>query len=469
MLCGPKSSGKSTFAKILSNRLLFTASTSRGVAILDLDPGQPEYSPPGQVSLIYIKEPNFGTPFSHPVTSGKSKTIRSHAIGAITPSLDPSLYMACVFDLYAYYRGLIQQYPNTPLIINTPGWVLGTGLEILVELIAKVSPTEVIYMSLDGPSEVVQSLREANKTVPVVTLPSQGSEYATRTAAHLRTMQNMSYFHLDSASNSSLAWDDTPLTSIPPWQVRYSGAEVGILGVICYGEQPPANLLMDTINGSLVAVVVIDDPSAIAGWTSNNIESQDTVAGNLEQPREVEDNDIHMLDDTIFHPAHLEKPIVVRTPEDIPYFNPANSTLLDPKSSRSIGLALVRGIDVERKCLQLLTPIAPDIFKRVIEEGKNIVLVSGKLDTPGWAYTEAFVQSDTRDKEARRKKEGRGGVETGIDATEGEEDEELIIPVANEELHDAPWVEKLHGSQGRGMGSRVWRVRRDLGKSDGGE
>jgi len=68
MICGPKASGKSTLAKVLTNRLLSESiSRSRsnnqklpGVAILDLDPGQPEYSTPGQLSLVHIHEYNFG-------------------------------------------------------------------------------------------------------------------------------------------------------------------------------------------------------------------------------------------------------------------------------------------------------------------------------------------------------------------------------------------------------------------------
>jgi len=34
---------------------------------------------------------------------------------------------------------------------------------------------------------------------------------------------------------------------------------------------------------------------------------------------------------------------------------------------------------------------------------------------------------------------------------------------------EVPWVETLEGSQGRGIGARVWRVRRDLGRSEGGD
>ena len=79
------------------------------------------------------------------------------------------------------------------------------------------------------------------------------------------------------------------------------------------------------------------------------------------------------------------------------------------------------------------------------DQGRRIVLVSGKFDTPGWAYTEGLIRHNARD-----------------DDNEENNDEAVSFP-------DIPWVEKLKGSQGRGGGARVWRVRRDLGKSDGGD
>jgi polynucleotide 5'-hydroxyl-kinase GRC3/NOL9 len=478
MICGPKSSGKSTFAKLITNKLLYaTVETSNrsksakptGVALLDLDPGQPEYSPPGQLSLIHLHASNFGPPYSHPTPGAESRVIRSHSIGAVSPSLDPSLYMACALDLFAHYRNLLSLIANCPLIINTPGWVLGTGLEILVGLIAKVHPTEVIYMSQEGPVEVVESLRDAGKSIPLITLPSQGSEYTTRTAAHLRTMQTMSYFHLDSSSSNGLAWKDSPLTSVPPWQISYSGEGGGILGIMCYGEQPPANLLADTIDGSLLAVVVIDEIAGIPGWESSGPMDTDEENAQNDTMPEHNDAEIRAFDEESFQPQNLEKPLIVQTPdEDIPYFNPANAMSLNPKYSHSIGLVLVRGIDVARRQLQVLTSIAPSVIEEINEAGKSIILVSGKLDTPGWAYTEELMQKTKLEKASRKKGDAMDVDESDEEDLEGSDrkTERLL----GDGFHDAPWIERLEGSQGRGLGARVWRVRRDLGRTgDGGD
>lgn len=73
------------------------------------------------------------------------------------------------------------------------------------------------------------------------------------------------------------------------------------------------------------------------------------------------------------------------------------------------------------------------------------MLVSGKFDTPGWAYTEGLIRQNA-----------------GNASDDDESD-------AFDKFPEIPWVETLKGSQGRGGGARVWRVRRDLGKSDGGD
>jgi polynucleotide 5'-hydroxyl-kinase GRC3/NOL9 len=139
-----------------------------------------------------------------------------------------------------------------------------------------------------------------------------------------------------------------------------------------------------------------------------------------------------------------------------------------------MGLALVRGIDVTCRRIQVLTPIPSELIEEINEAGKSIVLVSGKLDTPGWAYTEELNQKTALGKALRGQEimdldeEGDGGSNDDSVAIEGTDDSE------NQRRKDlfkkAPWIEKLEGSQGRGIGSRVWRVRRDLGRgADGGD
>ncbi|KFY73833.1 hypothetical protein V499_06100 [Pseudogymnoascus sp. VKM F-103] len=447
MICGPKSSGKSTFAKLLVNRLLTLPPPPKsrskrpaGVLLLDLDPGQPEYSPPGQLSLVHLLKPNFGPPYTHPdADSGGCTVIQAHSVCAISPSADSDHYMACVSDLLSHYRHYISSHAECPLIINTPGWILGTGLELLIELIKKAKPTVVIYMSTEGPVDVVKSLREEARQTPVIELPSQISEYTTRTAAQLRIMQTMSYFHLN-RKDTTAPWNWSPLTSMPPWMVKYSGPGSGILGVMCIGEQPAPQFLHDAINGSVVAVVVIDDELALRSPQEGEAENGDGLSSDI-------------------------SPMVTANTANghLPYLEPGPNGYPDPKHSHSIGFALVRGISTTSNSLQLLTAIPHRTIRELAISEKSIVLVSGKLETPGWAYTEELHQKAVVALN-RRKKEIGGLVDDGESDEEVEGDGEYMG-----EFENAPWVERLEGHRGRGVGERVWKVRRDLGRGgDGG-
>ncbi|KMU90302.1 GRC3 [Coccidioides immitis H538.4] len=191
MTCGPKGSGKSTFNKYLVNHLLSQippqngkASSSDGVAYIDLDPGQPEFSPPGEVYLAHLRRPVLGPSFSHPVLVSPydGSIVKSHHIGATSPKDDPNHYVLCVMDLLNRYRVLLQSYPQCPAVINYPGWIFGQGLEIATWFIRSLDLSDVVYMSVQGPEEVILPLREAASEagVPVTTLPSQPTEWLPR-------------------------------------------------------------------------------------------------------------------------------------------------------------------------------------------------------------------------------------------------------------------------------------------------
>ncbi|RFU79184.1 hypothetical protein TARUN_3040 [Trichoderma arundinaceum] len=464
LVCGPKSAGKSTFSKMLANRLLTSETTaatragSHGVAILDLDPGQPEYAPCGTLSLVHVTRPNLSAAFTHPNLDDDSyRVVRCHALASITPAAAPEHYLECVLDLLDCYRRLLR---NCHLLINTPGWILGTGQDLLVDIISRVNPPEVIYMSEDGPADVVEVLRGVTKRT-FTTLPSQPSEFASRTAAHLRAMQAMSYFHLQDQdktnSESRPSWNSLPLSSIPPWQVQYSGPEQGIFGILLYDYQSPSELLAQAINGMVLAAIDIEDLKAFRNLAS-------TV-----QPR-TNDQD---KDDGY---SAIES-VISQTAEGLPYIPNPNDITLDPRFSRTIGLVLIRGIDTAAKSLQILTPIPSQRIDEIRSQGRQIVLVHGRFDAPTWAYTEdLYSRSQQEDTNADKPLE----IVSEDSSDEEEEEDDEVIVGTNEEEPDAPsdpsagsstalpWVEVLRGNQKRPVGSRVWRVRRDLGRNTGG-
>ncbi|KAL2674995.1 hypothetical protein Neosp_011175 [[Neocosmospora] mangrovei] len=454
LVCGPKSSGKSTFSRLFVNRLVTDRPPSHApkrVVVLDLDPGQPEYAPAGTLSLVVVTKPNLGTPFTHPGANTPAFNIRRcHSMASVTPASDPDLYLACAMDLFDAYR---KELADLPLIINTPGWILGTGLDLLSELIEKTSPEEVLYMSEEGPLETVDALRAATKTA-FTELPSQQSEFTSRTAAHLRAMQTMSYFHLQEVATSSpegskpttsTKWNPSPLSCKPPFLVKYSSPARGILGFLSYDYQCPPELLADTVNGLVLAAVEIEDAKAFSGFTSES-SSGEISSSNMEV-------DVGGL-----------VPLISTTPEGLPFIPNYNDAALDPRHSRTIGLVLLRGIDTKSNTLQLITPIPLEEFKRARSQGRHIILLHGKFDAPSWAYTEDLYDKAGTD-------EGSNDVleVTDEDTEDDDSDAEPEEAAKVSDLTEVPWVEILKGSDRRPVGSRVWRVRRDLGRNNTGD
>jgi polynucleotide 5'-hydroxyl-kinase GRC3/NOL9 len=480
-LCGPKSSGKSTFGRVLANRLM----TDRGgvkskpwssVMVLDLDPGQPEYSPPGVISLCKITAPNLSPPFCHPtLATTEGQQLRAHAIASATPAFDPAHYIECVVDLFNYYR----RGPDAklPLVVNTPGWIQGTGLDILAELITAIRPTEVVYMSQDGPEETVKTLQSACTTIspPILfsTLPSQPSDISSRTSLHFRTMQTMSYFHLRQPSEPQqyATWDPTPLTELRPWRVRYSGppSKRGFLGVLCYDHQPAPELLAEAINGTVLALVKAENRAAFRDLLLpprlEETENTDAITSH-EEPSSEEEN-------------KKEGGGVGGGEEGIPLIPNPQGRTLDPRHSRLLGLVLVRGIDTQRKELQLLTPLAREVIAGLA--GEETVLVAGRFDTPSWAYSEelyrrAHVRAHGEgDSDSDSDSDGAGSGSGDSEELEEEGAQEGMVvnnagdktvgALGRAQMEEVPWVEMLHGNQKRAVGSKVWRVRRDLGRN----
>ena len=471
-LCGPKSSGKSTFGRLLANRLITDRGGSRNkpwssVMVLDLDPGQPEYSPPGVVSLSKISAPNLSPSFCHPTLDPSEGQVRAHAIASVTPALDPAHFLECALDLLDHYQR--NAGAKCPLVINTPGWIQGTGLDILTELITAIRPTEVIYMSQDGPEETVKSLQaacssRAQSPIPFSTLPSQPSDISSRTPLHLRTMQMMSYFHLrpqaDKKPNGhqQQAWDATPLSDLRPWRVRYRGGRGrrGFLGILCYDHQPAPDLLAEAVNGTVVALVRLE--SRAAALRNNNTNNPQLLVPDDDDDDDDDDGDIGD-----------------NARDAIPLIANPNGATLDPRHSRLLGLALVRGVDTARRELQLLlgggggngNGAAADLA--VATEGEELVLVAGRFDTPSWAYAERLYAARGRGA-AAAKLDGGDAAEEEVEEDEEEEESEESAYGHGEDrsfgaVTEVPWVEMLHGSQRRAVGSKVWRVRRDLGRN----
>ena len=443
MVCGPKGAGKSTFCRILANALLQKPSGTGNrdmpddecVAFLDLDPGQPEYSPPGALSLIRLQSWNFEPPFTHP-TSGLNQTVRAHHFGHISPKEDPKHYYTCALDLFAHYRHMARDYRSCSLIINSAGWIQGNGLELLSDLVHAMDLTDVIYMSTSGPKEVTDTLTEATNRANNVTLHQLGSQpadFMTRRPADFRMMQTLSYFHMCEGEGRHLAmrWDPWPLTRISPLVIHYTGPKQAILAVTILGDaldlECLGTFLDSTLDGSVVGVVAVDQ-------SIRAIVREDDSAGSVEH----DENTTGLRADTSNHLS------ILRTATGLPYLCPSDRTTSPPSPHRSfsLGQALVRGIDPNNKAIHLLTPIPTSTLQA---HSPNIVLIKGSLDTPTWAYREEFEL----EKAMRRVRDRELDTKDGFDGDE-------IRRWAERQ----PWAGIVTG--GRRSSGKVRRVRRDI-------
>ena len=455
---------------MVSNAFLSASKASaqtnqRRVFLLDLDPGQPEYGPPGDLSLIELHVPNLGVPFTHPTvpSSGDgNRLIRSHHIGSPSPKEHPQHYLQCVQDLLR--TSTRSQGLESLVLVNCPGWIQGKGLEILKDIIITTEATDVVYTSIAGPEDVVSVLQKAcSRTgASLHIVPSQPyQDEAGRTASDLRAMQTLSYFHITEPDAGSLMWNPRPLTEEAPIIVPYAGPTQAIFAVLIHGDEQDPDFFPTILDGSVVGLVLIEEDSAIPiGDVKSTLDS--SAFNDLEAGKDMEnqvDSTPGALPQSLSDESqptsseHLSHPSVSRTRHSIPYLPPIGkiTSPLSPAQTRSLGQALIRSIDIRTKCFHLLTPVLRQELQEFYRQKKKIVLVRGKLETPTWAYKE-----DLECEKARRRRSAKVlGADETTDDDVGAAGKEYLRQWAE----GRPWVDVVE--EGRATG-KARKIRRDI-------
>ncbi|SCZ97193.1 BZ3500_MvSof-1268-A1-R1_Chr4-2g07051 [Microbotryum saponariae] len=357
---GPKRVGKSTFSKLVLHQLL---SRFMAVAYLDTDLGQPEFMPPGFVSLNIITSPQLGPNFTH-----LSVPMASYFIGQTSPANDPTSYLDAIHKLYQLYeheveyafaeetrstrrRGPQAQSSTSkegtkvtdriPLLINTHGWNKGLGLDLLSKLKMDIQPTHIFAFDRDQEDDSPTSMGAKGgpivhrmKAAPPSPLDSKWS------SSDLRVLQLISYFNAvfpSSTSDSSgstfvASWDCVePLVRRRPIVLDWT---TSLSNITILGSEIDYDQVLYALNGSLVAIV---------------------------EPDEVNDEDV-----------------TPNLSSNFPYDAHISNTY-----TRAHGLALVRSIDVPSKSLHLLTPIPrPQTDRIALVRGIELDIAVGLLMDP---------------------------------------------------------------------------------------
>ncbi|KAL7978578.1 hypothetical protein Chor_005560, partial [Crotalus horridus] len=173
LVCGPKSIGKSTFNRYLMNLLLNCLPC---LEYLECDLGQPEFTPPGCISLVNVREPVLGPPFTH------QRPPRKMAFyGDNSCEHDTERYL----DTLKYVFGGYER--DVPLLVNTMGWVKGSTKDpaVLLPLLLSANPPSLLALmmlpiwALKRPEENHQGLPKADPHSPgsfrPLALPSPSS------------------------------------------------------------------------------------------------------------------------------------------------------------------------------------------------------------------------------------------------------------------------------------------------------
>ncbi|KAF7010365.1 hypothetical protein CFC21_024788 [Triticum aestivum] len=266
LVCGPSNSGKSTFTRLLLNKLL--PSYGR-IGYLDTDVGQPEFSPPGCLSLHIVDEAI--ADMRNPVLR---EAERCCFYGDISSKGDPESYLNSLFLLYNYF---VEKYrcPGSevlPLIVNTPGWVKGTGFDMLVEMLRYICPTIVVpirtRMQRKNLPDGMFWLTGGETEPKVITIDAASRDSLSKSSLKwkdgggMRERRLVEYFKQCFSSDISLATNKElayALASLPPYEVSFS--DVTVMHLHC---EVPRTEIWHSLNATIVGLASSCDTSATA-------------------------------------------------------------------------------------------------------------------------------------------------------------------------------------------------------------
>lgn len=399
-VCGRRNAGKSTLCRGLVNRKLCPIEVPldaqdavSAVYYLDLDPGQCEFTPQGQVSLVRVMRPLFGPPYSHPFGDepGAMRIIKTHCLSSNRYDEDEQRYMDCCLDLMREYKKLMQEFKileGGPCIVNTPAMQRGDSAESarIGSWIDELHPTDLWFFGQpDHPIAAQLRLvaRGGSNRVQFKWHAPIGDSKPGRTAAHLRDMMSLSYFHAivsERSENQRLQWHSQPVcqhqsglvkmnTTVPELHMTVEGCQP-----IHHDDFDPSlgartpemvrESLLTAVEANIVALVWVIRPDTVdtPHWTHQH----------------------HQGDDAL-QPANDAGTIAA----------------VSPRNTQLICLALVRGREAGSGKLKVYTPQA-DILKDHLDKGHTIVALRRRVQMSAWAHAELIFKERIRRAELRQ-------------------------------------------------------------------
>ncbi|XP_043081399.1 polynucleotide 5'-hydroxyl-kinase NOL9 [Puntigrus tetrazona] len=318
LVCGGKSAGKSTFNRHLINSLL---NHTANVEYLECDLGQTEFTPPGCLSLNTVTEPLLGPPFTH---------LREpeHMVfyGQADCQADIDRYLESLKSLWRHVSG------ESPVIINTMGWIRGHGFQILIDLIRLFSVTHVVQLSFGSAPQCQLLTPDFLKTVHGWQTHPPTPHTLTEEPASHHSIQSHVFLGIQS---------------------EFEGA--GICGVM---QHQRSNELRDLALLSYLSKLQSPEPGPIRPlhcFTPFQV-PHSAVAIGVTHCEIAPNNILYALNASIVGLCCLSEKVMGRGGPVV---------LSQTPICQCVGLGVLRGVDMARGLYFLVTPVSPSVLRHV--------------------------------------------------------------------------------------------------------
>lgn len=277
LILGNKGSGKSTLSKMLFNNLI-SKNKNKKVQILDMDPGQPEFTYPLTLSLSTMSNPIFGTIIPDLLDFDDHK-VRFY--GFNTPAISPLAYFHQLKNLIKHDQ------VNLTTVINSPGWTKGFGVDIVKFVIKSYNLTHILLLNESNRElDLLRELKFPNG-IQIINLPAfKPSENLSNnnpiSAAKIRTFKMMTPLHKLANENS---FDFNPLIESSPLQLSYYNGIKSVPNIMAFNGLVCVTILdSDGIVGDDIIECMETQMIGIHSVKSTNLEksiSNSTSSGGL--------------------------------------------------------------------------------------------------------------------------------------------------------------------------------------------
>ncbi|XP_046618281.1 polynucleotide 5'-hydroxyl-kinase NOL9 [Neodiprion virginianus] len=282
LIAGGKSVGKSTTLRYFINGLL---PTRKEIVVVDFDPGQPEFTPSGCISLSLIDRPLIGPNYTHLKTPFYQLFIGEVDVTRCIPR-----YVNAAKKLVEYLNESTR-LQNSTVVINTMGFCTGVGWDIIVYIIKLIHPSTVVQIGSHRPQNNFLrplSSKVINEQIPILSpdrLAGREDEYSLWDKAcdhdlHVvptlaeskgkfgdlweigprqqRDLTLLSYLSkilkYDELGEKFLFTQSLRINDAVPYSVPLSGLTISLMRPVV-----PASHILATMNGNIVALCGIDE------------------------------------------------------------------------------------------------------------------------------------------------------------------------------------------------------------------